>query len=263
MQRGKIIGAIVLVAAIGIIIAERVGEPESSPANGTGGVPAGANTAGQPSPAGSAGANVSVEGTNAQPGSGRARVYTIDAAQSEVFWRIYKAGAMARLGHNHVISVSELSGTITLGSDPAAAEWSLSFPVAALVVDDPGLRARFGEDFESVPSDSDKAGTKRNMLTDEVLNGEVFAEIQLEGKGLDGTLQNAQLPVAIHLLGRTIEQRFPAAITVADGVLTVSGEYRLTHADLGMKPFTALGGLMSVGNEIDFTYRLRAVAGSR
>jgi len=192
---------------------------------------------------------------------GDLRAFTIDPEASEVYWRIYRAGAAARLGHNHVISMGEMEGTVLVGEDPASAQWSLSFPVAGLVVDEPALRARYGEDFESVPSDDDKAGTRTNMLTEGVLNGDVFPEIRLSGTGFSGTTTDARLPVTIEMLGRSVEQTFPASVVFGDDSVTVSGELRLTHADLGMEPFSIFGGLMAVGEDIDFTYRIHAVAG--
>jgi hypothetical protein len=177
--------------------------------------------------------------------------------------RVYRSGALARLGHNHVISMGQLEGNVSLTSELAAASWTLSFPVNGLVVDDPALRARFGEDFESVPSDDDKAGTKTNMLSDRLLDGMTYPEIRLEGRGVDGNLGAAKLPVSIQMLGRSIEQTFPAVISISPQAITVTGEYRLSHADLGLTPFTALGGAMAVGDEIDFTYRIHAVAGGQ
>jgi hypothetical protein len=190
-------------------------------------------------------------------------VYEVDLSQSEVYWRIYRSGLMARLGHNHIISVGEMSGSIALGDDPAAAEWALTIPVQGLIVDDPDIRARYGDDFSSEPSENDIAGTKQNMLSEGVLNGEMFSDIQIHGTGFDGSLAAAMLPVRIELLGRTIETTLPAAIEMQGDAITVSGEFRLTHTDLGMEPFTALGGAMAVGEEIDFTYRIHAVAGDR
>jgi hypothetical protein len=263
MRRVTLIVGILAAVAIGLVVVQRLDKPvdnagAGSAAGGVDGLPAAAPGDGQIVAEGGGGA-VTEPGA---PGED-ARVYRIDPAQSEVYWRIYRAGLMAAAGHNHVISVAELEGSVTVGSDLAAAEWGLSFPVNALVIDDPELRARYGEDFESVPSEEQKAGTKTNMLTDRVLNGEIFPEIRLSGRGFQGSSDTAGLPVSIQMLGRTIEQVFPATIAFNGDSLTVSGEYRLTHADLGMEPFTAFAGAMAVGDEIDFTYRIHAVAGSR
>jgi hypothetical protein len=188
------------------------------------------------------------------------QLYEIDAEQSEVYWRIYRAGPMARFGHSHVISAGEISGSITLAAELSDSSWELRIPVEGLIVDEPELRARYGEEFESVPGDEDKAGTKTNMLSEDVLNGEVYSEIRLSGQGFSGTMAEASLPVAIGILGRTIAQSFPATITVGEDSVTVIGEYRLSHADLGMEPFSIFGGAVSVGDDIDLTWRIHAIA---
>jgi hypothetical protein len=262
MKRGKLIGALILIGVIALVVVQRLDEPAIPPAEDDGG----AGLTARPEQAGVPGTSV-VPGRSAAetalPAAGETRVYTLDASQSEVYWRIYRAGAAARLGHNHVISMTEFDGSVVLASDIATAQWDLSLRVDSLRIDDPEIRARYGEEFESVPSEDDKAGTRRNMLTDRVLNGEVFPEIRLSGTGVFGSAENAELPLSIEILGRTIEQSFPATITIAPDSLTVRGEYRLTHADLGMEPFSAFGGIMAVGNDIDFTYRIHAVAGGR
>ena len=43
--------------------------------------------------------------------------YVVDAAQSDVHWLVYKAGALARLGHNHTIAVGDLSGDVAVNRD--------------------------------------------------------------------------------------------------------------------------------------------------
>ena len=264
MKRGKVIGAVILAGAIGLIIAQQLGDQEREAVLDQAGAPGvDAGFAGQIDTGRSGLAPAGGAAAAALPAAGETRSYAIDPAQSEVYWRIYRAGAAARLGHNHVISMTAFDGSVTLGSNPADAEWDLSFAVDSLLIDDPAIRARYGEDFESVPSDDDKAGTKRNMLTDRVLNGEMYPEIRLSGTGFTGSLAAAELPLTIEILGRAIEQSFPAAITINEQTLTVTGEYRLTHDDLGMEPFTAFGGIMAVGNDIDFTYRIHAVAGGR
>jgi hypothetical protein len=249
MGNGKIIGAVIAVAAIGLISYWLlIGGDNGATVDG-GDSRVALDTEISAGPA--AIAAILPEGDDL-------RIYMIDAAESEVYWRVYRAGALARLGHNHVISLTQFDGSVTVGSDVADAVWELSFPVNALVIDDPELRARYGEDFESVPREEDKEGTKENMLTDGLLDGANFPEIRLEGSGVVGSLDAASLPVSIHMLGRTIEQNFPASISITADSVNVQGEYRMTHADFGLEPFSLLGGAMAVGAEIDFTYRLRA-----
>jgi hypothetical protein len=245
MKRRKIIGALVAVTAIGLVScdAENTGSTNGNSVAVNTEVPA-----------------AQVANDAALLVGDDATAYVINPAESEVHWRIYRAGPLARLGHSHVISLVEYDGSLALADDPADSVWELSFPVDGLVIDNPELRARYGEEFESVPSEDDKEGTKGNMLTEAVLDGINFPEIRLQGSGFTGTLDDASLPVSIQILGRTIEQTFPASISITEDTVTVTGEYRLTHADLGMEVFSLLGGAMAVGEDIDFTYRLVAVA---
>lgn len=245
MGNGKTIGAVFAVAAIGLVSCGGDSNTAVDESNNTAAVTP----------------DVAAAPAVAEPVEAVADgsvVYTLDPSQSEVYWRIYRAGALARLGHNHVISLVEFDGNVIVAPDVADSTWELSFPVDALVIDDPELRARYGEDFESVPDEDAKAGTKTNMLTEGLLDGANFPEIRLEGSGVVGSLEDASLPVNILIVGQTIEQNFPASITITDDAVTVEGEYRLTHADLGLEPFSLMGGAMAVGDEIDFTYRLRA-----
>ena len=69
--------------------------------------------------------------------------------------------------------------------------------------------------------------------------------------------------VTIALAGHSVETSFPASISFESDAVTISGEVRMTHEELGLVPFSIFGGAMAVGDDIDFTYRIRAVAGSQ
>jgi polyisoprenoid-binding protein YceI len=189
-----------------------------------------------------------------------AQRYTVDAASSEVFWRISKAGLMARFGHNHVISAREFTGSVTVDpADATKSRFELEIPVDTLVVDDPELRARFGEEFASVPSEEDKTGTRTNMLGDGVLKAAMFPVVRVRGGELMGEGNTQTAAIEIDILGNTHEFRVPCVVMLADGSLEAAGEFGLDHAELGMMPFSALGGALQVGERIEFSYRIRAV----
>ena len=54
-------------------------------------------------------------------------VYDIDPENSEIHWRIYKAGAFARFGHNHVIAIGQPSGTVEVAGNPADSRVTIEF----------------------------------------------------------------------------------------------------------------------------------------
>jgi polyisoprenoid-binding protein YceI len=187
------------------------------------------------------------------------RTYTVDATESDVHWLVYKAGALARLGHNHTIAVGDLRGTVRANAaNLSASSFELEFTVASLVVDDPELRKTLGADFESVPSEKDIEGTRGNMLGERVLDGEKFPKIRITGTG-PATRDGAQaFAVKVEMLGRTVDLTVPTKVTVEDESVVATGEFELNHADLGMKPFSVMAGALQVGEKLSFSYRVTA-----
>jgi len=190
-----------------------------------------------------------------------ARQYSIDATGSDAHWLVYKAGSLARLGHNHVISVPDLHGSVTATpTDLSASRFDLQFKVGTLVVDDAKLRSGLGPDFASVPSADDIAGTRKNMLSDRVLMGEKYQTIKVTGVGPAGPDGAQTLKITVELLGRSVPLTVPTKVEMHGDDLTASGEFDLTHATLGMMPFTVMLGALQVADNMKFVYRIHAVA---
>lgn len=185
--------------------------------------------------------------------------YAIDPGASEVHWLVYKAGALARLGHNHTVAVGDLRGRVMRNeADLAASRFELEFSVAALVIDDPSLRGALGEEFASVPTANDIAGTRTNMLSERVLDGEKYPGIRVTGTG-PITRDGAQtLAVTVELLGRSVPLTVPTQVAIEGDSITASGKFELNHADLGMQPFSVMMGALQVGEKLSFSYRITA-----
>jgi len=197
----------------------------------------------------------------AAAGADESRQFTIDAAGSDVHWLVYKAGSLARLGHNHVVSVAGLTGTVNADTaNLAASHFELQFQVASLVVDDAKLRSELGPDFSSVPSADDIAGTRKNMLSERVLMGDRFSTIRVRGQGPMGTADAQSLQITVELLGRSVPITVPTKVELRGNELTASGEFELTHAQLGMMPFSVMLGALQVADKMKFVYRIHATA---
>jgi polyisoprenoid-binding protein YceI len=190
--------------------------------------------------------------------------YVVDSAQSELHWLVYKAGALARLGHNHTIAAGDLTGSVTVDErNLGASQFELEFTVAKLVVDDPMLRSTLGADFASVPSAADIAGTRTNMLSETVLDGAKHPLIRIVGTGPATSAGKQALQVKVELLGRTVDLTVPTEVTIAQNEVRARGEFELNHADLGMQPFSVMMGALQVGEKLSFTYDVRARRESR
>jgi polyisoprenoid-binding protein YceI len=188
-----------------------------------------------------------------------AQTFAIDPSKSDIHWLVYKAGTLERLGHNHVISVPQPHGTVTLDSqNKANSKFSIEFNVADLAVDKPDLRQPLGEPFASVPTAEDIAGTRKNMLSERVLEGDRYPTIKIDGTGPTGAAGAQQLKITVQMLGRTIPLTVPTKVTVSAGAVDAEGQFELTHGDLGMKPFSVMLGALQVADKMTFVYRVHA-----
>lgn len=162
----------------------------------------------------------------------------------EITLKVYRSGRLARLGHNHVITSNALAGWISFRDKPFA---ELYLPVAALIVDDPDARRAASVGFESIPSERDIAGTRRNMLGDKLLAAEKHPFILISLSALDADTAKAEITVA----GQQSSMSLPVTVTTESNALRASSTFQLSHDALGLTPFSALGGAITVADEID------------
>ena len=188
--------------------------------------------------------------------------YRIDAGRSVVLILIYRAGRLAALGHNHVLAVHDLSGEVMLTADVAQSRWQLAFPVAALSVDEPQLRAAQGADFQSQVDAAAIAGTRDHMLGPALLDAPRFPIIQLQSlqlralaaPGGEQLLMSTRITVRDH----GVEAQLPVNLQRTADELIASGEFDLTHAQLGLTPYSVALGALRVAERMHVRYRLVA-----
>ncbi len=192
-------------------------------------------------------------------GSAELTMYEVDVGGSDIRLLIHRAGALSRLGHSHVISVGQIEGTIYVHPDLEQSSFELEIPVRGLVVDDPRLRREEGGEFSSEPSERDIARTRSNMLGERVLDAEQYPLVKLTGTGPTGDGPEFVLSLSIEILGRVVELSVPTTLRVDGDSLEATGTFRLSHGDLGMRPFSAMAGALRVADEMDLKYRVRAL----
>ncbi len=182
----------------------------------------------------------------------------VDPAQTVVTVIVRRAGPMARLGHDHVITSAEEAGTVWLGSTPADSAFELTLPVARFDVDVPEARAASGPEFAApVPEDA-RQGTRRNMLRTEVLDGEHFPSIVLRSTAASGVWPQPVVRVVVTLKGVEREQEIPVIVErTATGVIA-RGELRLNQTEFGMTPFSVAGGAIQVADTLEIRFEIAA-----
>ncbi len=181
--------------------------------------------------------------------------YRIDPGLTVVDVRVYRAGPLAGLGHNHVVTSDLETGRAWLGSTPADSGFELRLPVRALVVDDPDARRRSGPEFASeVPGDA-REGTRRNMLSQAVLDAERYPWLVVTGARLAGDWEAPSVEAAIRLRDATRTVDLPLEIRREPGRISATGKVRLRQSELGLTPFSVAGGAIQVADafEVEFT----------
>lgn len=186
-------------------------------------------------------------------------IYRVDPKASEVRLLVYRDGVLSTFGHNHTVSLKEFTGTIRLQPKLARSRVELDIPVDKLVVDDAAVRRQEGPDFAGEPSENDIAGTRSNMLSAALLNLAKFPAIKVTGtSGPVDAKNSAMLDITAQLVGKEIKLALPATLKLEGDQLEASGEIELSHAQLGLKPFSALLGSLRVAEQMKFKYRIRA-----
>ena len=180
----------------------------------------------------------------------------VDTKASTITIFVYRDGLLARFGHNHVIESHAVSGSVLLAEPPDQSRFELEFPVAALIVDDPAARQAAGPDFSSVPSASDREGTRANMLGSAQLDAVRSPVISVRSKAIRGTGPPYDVTAEVTIRGQASVMQFPAEVKDTANGLRVSGEVRVRQSDLGLKPFRAIGGALKVRDEIRIAFSI-------
>jgi len=160
------------------------------------------------------------------------------------------------LGHNHVVSHNEITGTVTVGQDPLQSELILEFRVADLTVDDPELRALAGPDFAGQIPEKDIAGTQANILGKKLLQAEQFPAIQIRSEQITGDMPDIEVEANIVVRGTEFAVVFPARVELSSDSFIASGKLEITHAEMGLKPFKAMLGTLRVRDTLILNYEI-------
>ncbi len=157
---------------------------------------------------------------------------------------VYRGGAAARLGHNHVLRAGDLRVTW------AAAGPELRFRLDALAIDPPALRERQGEGFTSAVDDEARAGTRANLL--KALDAAAHPEVVVRTVQQVGEGGRRAVEAEITLHGVTRRQWFVAEVAGR----RAQGELVVRQSEFGIQPFTVLGGLLAVQDALVVQFEL-------
>lgn len=187
------------------------------------------------------------------------RRFTVDPAHSVVRIHVFRGGRAANLGHNHVLTVPRLRGVLLLPSADslAGARFELMFRLDELALDLPEMRAALGPAWSSKVTAEAIAATRENMLGEGNLQAARFPEVTLRARQIVGELPKLGVELEIELHGQRRTQWVALQAERTDDAFSARGALVLRQTDFGIAPFSVLGGLLAVRDELLIEFEIQ------
>lgn len=184
--------------------------------------------------------------------------YEILPENSDIRFLVFRAGALAKLGHNHVVQARNVRGEILLSPDIHRSQFFIEIPVKDFQVDAETVRLDEGGEFLPQPDAEAIAGTTRNMLGEQVLDAANYPTIEIRSVALNGPEWGLDATVRIRMRGVEREILVPTAIEQQSDTLVVTATFSVKQSDFGIVPMRVLGGALQVDDSVKV--RMRIVA---
>jgi polyisoprenoid-binding protein YceI len=185
-------------------------------------------------------------------------IYRIDSSGSELRLLVYRAGALASLGHNHVILNRSVTGSIDVEDTLDASSFSLRAPIASFVVDESQARTEEGDDFPGEISDEAKTGTWNNMTGPALLNSMQYPVISVRSTRLEQSPGTLTATVTVSVAGHESTLSVPFVLSREDYGLSASASFELRQSALGLTPFSLMLGALAVRDAMQVKLTLAA-----
>ncbi len=185
----------------------------------------------------------------------------LDGENSSIRILTYRGGLLSGLGHNHVIEARSIEGTLYLAESRTESKFALSFPVDSLVIDTPSARHAEGEEFPGTIPEDDIAKTRKNMLGRKLLFAQEFPNISIALHSLEqlpGADNSYKAYIVIDILGRSRNITVETDVEIGDNDVVISGATQVSHAELGLKAFSAALGAIKVHDNMMIKFSLVA-----
>jgi hypothetical protein len=193
----------------------------------------------------------------AQLPAAEGRVLRLRPEASQIRIHAFRAGRYAHLGHNHVLSAPAFEGFVYWPDKGLeAARFDLVFRLDELVFDLPEHRASLGPAFASPISEAAIAATRAHMLGPDNLQAERFPLVRLHSLEITGEAPKFATRLAVELHGQTRELRVPLTVTGLPQQLSASGALVLRQSDFGVRPYSVMGGLLAVQDDLVLEFTL-------
>lgn len=190
-------------------------------------------------------------------GEAGGKVFALDQNASAVRIYVFRAGRAAKVGHNHVLSAPQFTGYFHLppGGAPSA-RFDLEFRLDQLEIDNPAYRKNLGSAFSSILPPGAIEGTREHMLGEDNLQADRFPYVRIRSLQIAGEAPKFAAKIEVEMHGQKRELWLPLGVDGLPDRLSVTGSFMLRQTDFGAQPYSVLGGLLSVQDEVVIEFKL-------
>ena len=176
----------------------------------------------------------------------------LESSQSHVRIYVRRAGLFNTFGHNHLVSSRRLTGWLrfTPGADTQAT-FNLTLPVSSLDVDDADVRRAVGGEWTAAVKPKVRTSTRSNMLGKRLLDARQYPDIHLRGRWQEGNFPSGKVRATVSVRGQDYALTIPVSVFADGSRLRVFTQFTVTHKQLGLTPFTTLGGALRVADKLE------------
>ncbi|MFI4913951.1 MAG: YceI family protein [Steroidobacterales bacterium] len=186
------------------------------------------------------------------------QTFALDPTASHIRIYVFRGGAAATSGHNHVLSVPDFEGYAYVPEhDVTTGRFDLRLRLDQLSVDDPEARRQAGGAYAAALDDDAIGDTRAHMLGPRNLDAARYPYVTLRVRRVSGELPRLVAAVSVQLHGVQRELLLPLRVAVVARELQVGGTFALRQSDFGITPYSILGGLLAVRDEISIEFDLR------
>lgn len=179
-------------------------------------------------------------------------LYKIDPLRSRIEVRIFRTGLFGAFGHDHIILVKQLSGTVRY--NPGSIRESsvkLEIQSGSLTVADQNI------------SEKDRTEIQQTMQGNKVLDIRMFPVITFQSTRVSDAARVSgqaaiQLTGRLNLHGVEKEITFPIRLQTGQNSLQTTGTLTLDQTDFGITPVKVAGGTVRVKNQVRIDLDLSA-----
>jgi hypothetical protein len=186
-----------------------------------------------------------------------AKVYELAPEQSRIDIVVRREGPLQRLGHDHAISVKDAAGFLLLADRPGLeSRAELRFRADQLVVDASEVRTRY--QLDTNPDADDIQATRENLLK-KVLMAEEWPYISIAVSDFQPAGEGFSVLAEFTVRGTTSSSRHDFSLNTTDADLSIEGHLSIRQTELGIEPFSVLGGGLRVADQLEIHFRLAAL----